>query len=455
MTSLLIKGATAIVTMDAKNSIYRDADLYIEEGWVKAIGKDLSGQKYAADETIDARGKIVYPGLINTHHHLYQVLTRNLPRVQQMELFDWLKTLYRLWRGLTGEMVYTSALVGLGELIKYGCTTASDHHYVFPQGQTELIDRQIMAASELGIRFHACRGSMSRGESDGGLPPDSLVQSKEEILADSERLINEYHDASPGSMCQIILAPCSPFSVTPDLMRESAELARQYGVRLHTHLAETLDEENYCLSTVGMRPLEYMTSLGWVGSDVWFAHGIHFNSAELDLLAQTKTGVAHCPASNQKLASGVAKITEMLQKGVPVGLAVDGSASNDCSNLLAEIRYAYLMHRLVNSAAAPAGAQILSLATRGSAELLGRNDLGSLEVGKAGDCFLVDINSLEFAGTLDDPAALPAVVGINRPVDMTIVAGKVVYKNGVLLGIDEEKVVHEANKMALKLREYA
>lgn len=455
MASLMLRDAAAIVSMDGNNSVYWGADLYMEDGWIKAIGKNLTGKGYKAEQTIDARGKLVYPGLINTHHHFYQVLTRNFPKVQKMELFDWLKTLYRLWRGLTGEMVYTSALVALGELLKYGCTTASDHHYVFPQGEAELLDQQIRAARQLGIRFHACRGSMSRGESDGGLPPDCLVQSKEEILADSERLIKKYHDPAPGSMCQVALAPCSPFSVTADLLQESACLARQHGVRLHTHLAETLDEEEFCLSTVGMRPLEYMASLGWLGHDVWFAHGIHFSSAEIDLLAQTKTGVAHCPASNQKLASGVAKITEMLQKGVPVGLAVDGSASNDCSNLLAEIRCAYLLHRLVNSAAAPSGAEILALATRGSAQLLGRSDLGSLEVGKAGDCFLVDTNHLELAGTLDDPASLPAVTGINRPVEMTIVGGKVVYKNGQLLGLDEQKIVCQANNMALKLREYA
>lgn len=453
MTSLLIKEATAIVTMDEENRVYWDADLYIEDGMIKAIGKALPVTDLAPQQIINARGKLVYPGLINTHHHLYQVLTRNLPQVQKMELFDWLKTLYRLWRGLTGEMVYTSALVGLGELIKYGCTTCLDHHYVFPQGQHELIDRQIAAARELGIRFHACRGSMSRGESEGGLPPDSLVQDIDTILADSERLIHKYHDPSWGSMCQIVLAPCSPFSVTSELLKESAQIARKYGVRLHTHLAETLDEEEYCLNTVGMRPLDYMESLGWLGSDVWFAHGIHFNSQEIDRLAQTKTGVAHCPASNLKLASGVAKISEMLAKGVPVGLAVDGSASNDCSNLLAEIRYAYLIHRLTNSAEAPTGAEILALATKGSAALLGRKDIGSLEIGKAGDCFLVDTNSLEFAGTLDDPSSLPAVIGINKPVDMTIVGGKIIYHQGVLLGIDEEKTVEQANAMARKLRE--
>lgn len=453
LSSLLIKNAKTIVTMDKKRNVYHNADLLIENGFITALGTNVSVPSQV-DRIIDASNMIVYPGLINTHHHLYQVLTRNYPRVQQMELFDWLKTLYRLWRGLNDEMVYTSALVGLGELVKYGCTTCCDHHYVFPQGESFLIDRQIEAAREVGVRFYACRGSMSRGESDGGLPPDSLVQTTKEILADSERLIKTYHDPSPGSFVQIVLAPCSPFSVTTELLVESAALARQYNVRLHTHLAETLDEEAFCLELLGKRPLEYMESVGWLGEDVWYAHGIHFNSEEIDLLANTKTGVAHCPVSNEKLASGTAKIKEMLDKGVPVGLAVDGSASNDCSNLLAEIRSCFLIHRLNNSAEAPSGEDILALATNGSARLLGRNDLGSLEIGKAGDCFLLNVNRLEYAGTLDDPSALPAVVGINRPVDFTIVGGKVIFEKGILKGIDEEQVVAKANQMSLKLREY-
>lgn len=439
--------------MDKKRNVYKNADLLIKDGFIAAIENDITIDS-KVDRVIDASGMIVYPGLINTHHHLYQVLTRNFPVVQQMELFDWLKTLYCLWRGLNKEMIYISSLVGLGELIKYGCTTCCDHHYVFPQGETYLIDRQIEAAKEIGIRFHACRGSMSRGESDGGLPPDSLVQTTEEILTDSERLIKTYHDSSPGSFVQIVLAPCSPFSVTTELMVESASLARQYHVHLHTHLTETLDEEDFCLELLGKRPLEYMESVGWLGQDVWYAHGIHFNSAEIDLLASTKTGIAHCPVSNEKLASGTAKIREMLEKGVPVGLAVDGSASNDCSNLLAEIRSCFLIHRLNNSAKAPSGEDILALATTGSAELLGRSDIGSLEPGKAGDCFLIDTRRLEYAGTLDDPGALPAVVGINQPVDYTIIGGKVVFEKGVLNGIDEEQVVAKANQMSAKLREY-
>jgi len=451
----MIKNASAIVTMNDANDVIRDADLYMENGMIKAIGKDLESQGYHAKEIIDGKGKFVYPGLVNTHHHFYQTMTRNYPRVQNMELFDWLKALYQLWRGLDEDMIYNSSLVAMGELAKYGCTTMHDHHYVFPKGTTQLIDKQIEAASSLGVRIHASRGSMSRGVSDGGLPPDSLVQTSSEILKDSERLIKTYHDTSFGSMSQIVLAPCSPFSVTTDLLKDSAALARQYGVKLHTHLAETLDEEEFTLSTLKMRPLEYMASVDWLGEDVWFAHGIHFNDDELKTLAKTKTGVAHCPISNMKLSSGIARISEMIEMNIPVGLAVDGSASNDCSNMLAEIRTAYLLQRLDKSRNAPSGDQILRLATRGGADILGRKDIGSLEVGKTGDCFLIDTNKLEYSGTLDCPASLPATCGINNQVDMTIVGGKIIFADGRLTQIDEEQVVAKANAMSDRLREFA
>lgn len=453
--SLIIKNAKALVTMNDNNDVLNECDIYIEDGIIRAIGKDLEGQGYEAKETIDASNKFVYPGLVNTHHHFYQTMTRNYPNVQNMELFDWLKALYRLWSGLDSDMVYNSSLIAMGELAKYGCTTMHDHHYVFPKGTSSLIDRQIEAAKELGVRIHASRGSMSRGVSDGGLPPDRLVQTKEEILRDSERLIKAYHDTSIGSMSQIVLAPCSPFSVTTDLLKDSAALARQYGVKLHTHLAETLDEEEFTLQTLKMRPLEYMASVDWLGEDVWYAHGIHFNDEELNILAKTKTGVAHCPTSNMKLASGVARVSEMIEKGIPLGLAVDGSASNDCSNMLSEIRMAYLLQRLSKSRNAPSGDQILRLATRGGADILGRKDIGSIEVGKVGDCFLLDINRVEFSGTLDDPASLIATCGVNRPVDMTIVAGKIIYADNKLLNVDEEKIIYDANKMSNILRTFA
>ena len=448
MSDLLIRNAKAIVTCDGDDRILHNSHLLIENNRIAAIGTG----EWTADRVIDGSGMIIYPGLVNTHHHLYQTFTRNLPQVQRMELFPWLKMLYEIWRGLTDDMIYYSSLTGMGELLKYGCTTCFDHHYVFPQGRSGFfIDRQFAAAKALGIRFHASRGSMSRGVSDGGLPPDDLVQTVDTILKDSQRLIEKYHDPNPYSMRQMALAPCSPFSVTPDLMTQTVTLAREFGVRLHTHLAETNDEEQYCLVTKGQRPLAYMESLGWVGDDVWYAHGIHFTDDELKLLADTGTGVAHCPVSNQKLSSGIAQVPRMLEMGVPLGLAVDGSASNDSSNLLAELRACYLLHRLHSSANAPDGYQLLKVATAGGAALLGRNDIGSLETGKGADLFMVNVNRLEYVGTHFDPASLLCTVGVNRPVDYTIVNGRVVVEKGELVTIDEQRTAVAANELVQKL----
>ena len=444
MSSILIKNAQAVVTADGADRVLRQCDIYIEGSVITGLGAG----DWQADTVIDASRMVVYPGLINTHHHLYQTFTRNLPHTQRLELFPWLTALYEIWRGLDEDMVFYSSLTGMGELLKYGCTTCFDHHYVFPrQGSGSLIDRQFEAAQTLGIRFHAARGSMSRGRSDGGLPPDDLVQDVDTILADSRRLIETYHDSRFGSMRQLALAPCSPFSVTPDLMTETASLARAYHVRLHTHLAETSDEEAYCLHTRGQRPLAFMESLGWVGSDVWYAHGIHFTDDELRLLAVTGTGVAHCPVSNQKLSSGTAQVPRMLELGIPLGLAVDGSASNDGSNLLAELRACYLLHRLHSSARAPGAYELLKVATRGGAALLGRYDIGSLEVGKAADLFLLRTDRLQFVGTQADPAALLCTVGVNRPVDYTIVNGRIVVQDGELLTVDEASVAAKANTL--------
>lgn len=446
MSTLLIKNAEAVVSMNRTREILRCADIYCEDGIISKIGHNLD---VAADDTLSGSGMYVYPGLINTHHHLYQTFTRNIPSVQNLELFDWLRALYQIWRGLTPEMVYYSTLTGLGELLKYGCTTSVDHHYVFPrQAEKTLIDRQIEAAAQLGIRFHPCRGSMSLGESDGGLPPDDVVQTTDEILKDCQRLIELYHDPGRGSMCQIVLAPCSPFSVSADLLRQTVQLAREYGVRLHTHLAETLDEERYCTETVGMRPLAYMETLEWLGPDVWYAHGIHFNDGEIKLLGETRTGIAHCPTSNEKLSSGRALVEKLLGAGVPVGLAVDGSASNDSSNMLAEIRTAYLLHRLEAGNKAPGPADILGLATNGSAQLIGRTDLGSIEEGQAADMFLVDGGTLEWVGADFDPMSALATVGLYRPVDYTIVGGKVVVKDGHLVNVDEVSVARKATKLS-------
>lgn len=404
---------------------------------------------------IDASHHAVVPGLINTHHHLYQTFQRNVPAVQDVELFDWLKTLYEIWREVTPEIVHVSALVGLGELLLSGCTTSTDHFYVFPRrAGGRLVDEEIRAADDLGIRFHPTRGSMSRGVSQGGLPPDDVVQTPEEILKDSERVIQRYHDPARYSMCRVGLAPCSPFSVTTELLRDAVSLARQYGVQCHTHLAETLDEERYCLEMHKMRPLAYMESVGWTGPDIWFAHAVHLNDGEIRRMAETKTGVAHCPTSNLRLASGIAPVRKMLDAGVPVGLGVDGSASNDSSQMIAEARMAMLVHRVAApSAGRPSGVSsmpaeaALRMATRGGAAVLGRDDLGSLAPGKAADIALFDLRRIEFAGAMHDPLAALVFCAPVRA-DMVIVNGKVVVKGGRLTALDEGPLVDRANRLA-------
>lgn len=444
MASLLIRNLHTAVTCDDGDRVLQQVDLLCRDGVIAALGPNLACE---ADTVLDGGHYWCYPGLINTHHHLYQVFSRNLPQVQNLELFDWLTALYEIWKNLDEQVVRCSALTGMGELLKHGCTTCFDHHYVFPAGAGDLIGAQLSAAEELGIRMVSSRGSMDLSRKDGGLPPDSVVQTVDEIMADSARIIESYHDPRPGSMRQIVLAPCSPFSVSGELLRQSAILARQYGVRLHTHLCETKDEERYTLAHFGVRPLEYMASLGWTGSDVWYAHGIHFNDEELRELSRTGTGVAHCPISNMKLASGVARVPEMLSLGVPVGLAVDGSASNDGSSLMEELRVAYLLHRLTSSEKAPSGYQVLKLATRGSARLLGREDIGALEVGRRADFFLVDARRLELAGAGESPADVLATVGLRGPVDYTVVEGRMVVREGHLTTVDEIAVSEEANRV--------
>ncbi len=447
MARLFIQNAASIVTCNKNDDVLEKCNLLVENGEITYLGNEVQ----EADEIIDATGCIVYPGLINTHHHLYQTFSRNLPQVQNMELFDWLVTLYEIWKNLDSDVIYNSSMTGMGELLKTGCTTCFDHHYVFPQGKAEgLLDAQFSAAKDLGMRMYASRGSMSLSKKDGGLPPDTVVQTVDEILRDSQLAVEKYHDSSKFSMNMVALAPCSPFSVTEDLLRQSAILARDLGVRLHTHLCETKDEENFVLNRHGMRPLAYMESLGWVGSDVWYAHGIHFNDDELRFLAETGTGVAHCPVSNMKLSSGICRIPEMLELGVPVGLAVDGSASNDGSNLLEEIRVAYLLHRLNSSNKAPTGYDILKMATVGSARVLGRDDIGSIEIGNAGDFFMIDTRRLEMIGTNLDPKSLLGTVGFKGAVDYTIVNGKVVVRNGKLVMVDEEEQVRRADKAVKK-----
>ena len=440
MSTLLIKNARYVVSCDDSDTLSERVNLFIRDGVIVSIGPDY----HQADTVLDASSMAVYPGLINTHHHLYQLFSRNLPEVQKMELFPWLVTLYEVWKGLDEEVVAWSSLTGFGELLKTGCTTCFDHHYVFPHGAGDLIAAQFRSAGRAGIRFVASRGSMDLSRKDGGLPPDSVVQTIDEILADSERLVRVWHDPAPYSMRQMVLAPCSPFSVSGDLMRESARLARSLGVRLHTHVAETRDEEQFTLEKFGMRPLAYMESLGWLGSDVWYAHGIHFNDEELRVLAKTGTGVAHCPISNMKLSSGIARIPEMLELGVPVGLAVDGSASNDGSSLMEELRVAFLLHRLNASRRAPTGYDVLKMATRGSARLLGRDDIGQLTVGKCADLFMIDSRRLELVGSCFDPKSALGTVGVRGPVDYTVVHGRVTVAQGHLMTVDEERLAQEA-----------
>ena len=443
MSTLLVKNIKALVSCDGKDTVYENVNLYCKDGLIEYIGTDAK----EADKVIDGSGMLCYPGLINAHHHLYQVFSRNLEKVQNMELFDWLKTLYEIWKNLNEDTVHLSSQVAMGELIKNGCTTVFDHHYVFPKDAGDLIGAQAAAAEKLGVRMYFSRGSMDLSVKDGGLPPDSVVQSIDEIMKDSEELVAKYHDTSFTSMKRIALAPCSPFSVSADLLRESAILARKLGVRLHTHLCETKDEENYMLETRGIRPLKYMEEVGWIGDDVWYAHGIHFNDEELKLLAETGTGVCHCPISNMKLSSGVARIPEMLSMNIPVGLGVDGSASNDGNSLLEEIRCSFLMHRLHSGYDAPTGYDLLKMATMGSARLLGREkEIGSIEVGKCADFFMVDSNRIELVGACYDPKSVFGTVGFRMPVDYTVINGQVTVEQGRLTGIDEAKLVEDSNK---------
>ncbi len=458
MSTLLVKNAALIVTMDSQDRELQDAAIFCRDGFIEQIGSaaELPSE---ADEILDLAGHIILPGLINTHQHFYQTLTRALPAAQDANLFNWLKTLYPIWARMDADAVFISTQTALAELALSGCTTASDHLYLFPNGSR--LDDEIDAAAEIGLRLHASRGSMSLGESKGGLPPDSVVDSEDAILRDSQRLIERYHDPKPGSKLQIVLAPCSPFSVTGDLMRESAKLAREYGVHLHTHLAETEDEDDFCLQKFGYKPVAYMQTVDWIGNDVWFAHSVHVNSDEIDLYARHGCGVAHCPSSNMRLASGIAPVMQMLARGVKLGLGVDGSASNDGSHMLAEARQAMLLSRLNSgvhgaSRSAPdapplmTARQALSIATRGGAAVLGREDIGSLAIGKCADFFAVNLNRLEYTGAWQDPLA--AVV-FCAPVkaDWTVVAGRPVVKAGELVSLDLPHHIEKHNAASRKM----
>ena len=445
----LIEGARLVVTQDDRRTRIPGGHVLVRDDRIEAVGSGEPRVSERIDRRIDARGRVVLPGLVNTHHHLPQTLTRNVPRVQEAPLFRWLTELYEVWRGTDATAVDVATRVGLGELLLTGCTTTTDHLYLFPRGQERLIDVEIDAARDMGIRFHPTRGSMSRGQAQGGLPPDDVVQDEETILADSRRLIREHHDPRPGAMIRIALAPCSPFSVTDGLMRRTAELAREHGVRLHTHLAETKDEETYCEEVYGCRPAEYLRRLGWLGRDVWLAHCVHLSAEEVALFGETGTGVAHCPSSNFRLGSGIAPVRKMLDAGVPVGLGVDGSASNDTSNMLAEARQSLLAHRIgADPSRWITAEEALWMATRGGARCLGRDDIGSLEAGKCADVVLVDTRRLSYAGASSDLVAALVFSPFPEPVDMAMVNGRVVVEGGQLVGVDVPALVATADAIA-------
>lgn len=470
MATLLAKNAAVLVTMDGDRRELREAGLFARDGFIEQVGPTADLPE-TADTVLDLSGHILLPGMVNCHHHLDQVLTRNLPAGQNTNLFPWLRAHYRVWAARTPDDTRTAVIVGCAELALSGCTTVFDHAYVFKNGCR--VDDQIAAAAEVGVRFVVSRGSMSLGESKGGLPPDECVEDEDAILTDSVRVIQQYHDAAPGSMLQIVLAPCSPFSVTPSLMRESAKLAREYGVKLHTHLCETLDEERYTMQRHGLRPVAYMESLDWVGDDVWYAHAIHVNDDEIRLFAQKGAGVCHCPSSNMRLASGIAPVKKYLDAGVKTGLGVDGSASNDGSNLLIEVREAMLLARLKMGLRPPEGPesvlstsdplrakewmtarQALEIATIGGAAVLGRTDIGSLEPGKCADFFTLDLNDLAYAGGLGDPVAAVVFCAPTRA-RHTVVGGRVIVKNGELATLDLAPIIPEHNRNAARLASVA
>jgi 8-oxoguanine deaminase len=478
MSTLLVRHAEVLVTMDGARRELHDGGLFARDGLIEKVGPtaDLPA---SADEVLDLHGHVLMPGLINTHHHLYQTLTRAVPAAQNANLFDWLVALYPIWARLSPAAINVSTQVGLAELALSGCTTASDHLYVFPPGCR--LDDQIEAAAEVGLRFHASRGSMSLGESKGGLPPDSAVEDEADILRDTRRVIEQYHDGRPAAMLRIVVAPCSPFSVTPDLMRESARLARAYGVGLHTHLAETIEEQRFCLERFGQRPVALMETLDWLGPDVWFAHGVHVNQAEIEQFARLGCGVAHCPSSNMRLAAGIAPLQRYRDAGVAVGLGVDGSASNDGSHLLGEARQAMLVARLLRSqvespsgawmtarsrvespsgawtparsrVGSPSGAWMtardaLEVATLGGAAVLGRDDIGSLEVGKCADFFAIDLHRVDYAGALHDPVAA-SVLCAPQKADVTYVHGRCVVQGGQLVTVELGPLVERHNRLA-------
>lgn len=452
MTTLLLKDADLLVTMDADRREIPGGGVFVRDGVIEAVGPSAS-LPTQADETLSLAGCLALPGLINTHHHMYQSLTRALPGAQDAELFAWLRRLYPVWAGLTPEMIRVSTLTAMAELILSGCTTSSDHLYLYPNGAR--LDDSIEAAAQIGMRFHAARGSMSLGESQGGLPPDRLVEDEDTILKDTQRLIETWHDPARHAMLRIVVAPCSPFSVSRSLMREAARLARAYGVSLHTHLAENDNDVAYSCEKFGMTPAAYAESLGWTGADVWHAHCVKLDEAGIDLFARTGTGVAHCPCSNMRLASGIAPIPAMRRAGVPVSLGVDGSASNDAAHLLGEARQAMLLARVGcqphAGPAAMSARQALELATLGGARVLRRDDIGALAPGMSADLVAFPLDTLALAGAaVHDPVAA-LVFCAPQQVRYAIINGKPVVAEGQLLPLELPALIADHNRLARQL----
>ncbi|MEE3716507.1 8-oxoguanine deaminase [Tumidithrix elongata RA019] len=450
MSTLLVKNIQTLVTMDAARREIRNAALFVRDHIIEQVGTTQELPQIA-DEILDLRGRhVVLPGLVNTHHHFFQTLTRAVPAAQNCDLFNWLQALYPIWANLTPEAIYISAQMASAELMLSGCTTASDHLYIFPNGSK--LDDEIQAVEAIGLRFHASRGSMSVGQSLGGLPPDSVVEKEVDILKDSQRLIEQYHDNARHAMLRITLAPCSPFTVSQDLMRESAKLARSHlGIRLHTHLAENKSDVAYSITNFGVTPGDYVESVGWLGEDVWHAHCVQLDDRAIQKFGKTGTGVAHCPCSNMRLASGMAPIRKMLNHQVPVGLGVDGSASNDSSNLLNEVRTAFLMARVRElDANAMTARDVLELATLGGAKVLGRDDIGYLAPGMSADFIAIDLDRIELAGSHHDPVASVVFCQVNK-VDYSFINGRKVVDRGRLTTIELETLIEKHHKLAHQL----
>ncbi len=444
MTETLIRNADVVLTMDDTRRELKGADVRVKAGRITEIGTGL----VSGGEVIDATGCVVTPGLVNTHHHLYQTLTRAVPGGQDALLFGWLKTLYPIWANFTPDHMYTSAQVGLAELALSGCTLSSDHLYLYPNGAR--LEDTIHAARSLGMRFHPTRGSMSIGESDGGLPPDSVVEREADILEDCIRVIDAFHDPREGSMCRVGVAPCSPFSVSTELMRDAALLARDKGVMMHTHLAENDEDIAYSLEMFGKRPGQYAQDLGWVGSDVWHAHCVKLDAAEIALFAETQTGIAHCPCSNCRLGSGIAPVRALRDSRVPTGLGVDGSASNDAGNLISEARQAMLLQRVANGADAMSAREALEIATRGGADVLGRPDCGRIQEGARADIAIWDVSGIEAAGSWDPAALLLAGPTV---VKHLMVEGAQIVRDGQITTINLEETIATQNTLARGLME--